>query len=200
MELDRARRLAQELMRAHGLVGWTFAFDRASTRAGMCRFTDRRISLSRPVTLQLDEAHVRDTVLHEIAHALVGPRHAHDAVWKATAQRIGATPRARMREPIQVARPWIGRCPAGHEMRRQRRPSAPMSCTTCHPVFTAAALFEWRHASGVPARMTSRYEAALARLRREASTAGSLRMLPAGRSGPADGPAVARRAGGAGCA
>ena len=29
-----------------------------------------------------------DTLLHEIAHAIVGPGHAHDAVWQTAARRI----------------------------------------------------------------------------------------------------------------
>jgi hypothetical protein len=33
-----------------------------------------------------------DTILHEIAHALVGPRHGHDTVWKAKCTDIGARP------------------------------------------------------------------------------------------------------------
>ena len=35
---------------------------------------------------------VRDTILHEIAHALVGPGHGHDAVWKRKCREVGARP------------------------------------------------------------------------------------------------------------
>ena len=38
-----------------------------------------------------DDAEIEDTLLHEIAHALVGRRHHHDAVWRAKAREIGCT-------------------------------------------------------------------------------------------------------------
>jgi len=34
---------------------------------------------------------IENTVLHEIAHAIVGNEHYHDRVWKECAQRIGCT-------------------------------------------------------------------------------------------------------------
>lgn len=34
---------------------------------------------------------IQDTVLHEIAHAIVGNKHHHDRIWKDCAQRIGST-------------------------------------------------------------------------------------------------------------
>ena len=34
---------------------------------------------------------IQDTVLHEIAHAIVGNNHYHDRVWRDCAQRIGCT-------------------------------------------------------------------------------------------------------------
>lgn len=34
---------------------------------------------------------IQDTVLHEIAHAIVGNKHHHDRVWKDCAQRIGCS-------------------------------------------------------------------------------------------------------------
>lgn len=34
---------------------------------------------------------IEDTVLHEIAHAIVGNKHHHDKVWRDCAQRIGCT-------------------------------------------------------------------------------------------------------------
>jgi predicted SprT family Zn-dependent metalloprotease len=39
-----------------------------------------------------DEAKVKDTILHEIAHALVGAGHGHNHVWKRKCIEIGAKP------------------------------------------------------------------------------------------------------------
>lgn len=70
MNLVAASRLARELMDQHGLKAWTFEFDDAVRRAGMCSYGKRRISLSAPLTRIHDEREVRDTILHEVAHAI----------------------------------------------------------------------------------------------------------------------------------
>ena len=71
MDLQHARQLAIDLIEAHGLAPrWKFAFDRAIRRFGNCDYTRRRITLSAPLTLLNDEEKVKDTILHEIAHAL----------------------------------------------------------------------------------------------------------------------------------
>jgi hypothetical protein len=58
-------------MREHQLLPkWSFQFDSAKLAFGKCNFTDRVISLSRHLVELNNEAEVRDTVLHEIAHAL----------------------------------------------------------------------------------------------------------------------------------
>lgn len=90
--------LARGLMDRHGLGEWTFAFLEAKRRLGDCHFEDRLIRIGRAHALDAGEAEVRDTILHEIAHALAGPEARHGPAWKAIARRIGATPRANVYE------------------------------------------------------------------------------------------------------
>ena len=67
----RARRLALGLMREHRVPGdWLFEFDRSKVRFGRCHYGRKEISLSRHLVELNDEAEVRETILHEIAHAL----------------------------------------------------------------------------------------------------------------------------------
>ncbi|MBQ6668578.1 MAG: SprT-like domain-containing protein [Deltaproteobacteria bacterium] len=89
--LDFVRGLAAELFVQHNLVDWRFTFDRATRRAGSCCHTDRTITLAYEFARQAPDAELRETLLHEIAHALVGPRHNHDAVWRAKALAIGCS-------------------------------------------------------------------------------------------------------------
>ncbi|WP_240917889.1 SprT family zinc-dependent metalloprotease [Phycicoccus sp. HDW14] len=91
MEVQQALAMGRRLLREHGLDGWSIVADRAKTRAGVCRFGRRQIGISAPLTALHSEDEVRDTLLHEIAHALVGPEHGHDEVWRATAVRIGCS-------------------------------------------------------------------------------------------------------------
>lgn len=90
--------MARRLMEEHGLPDWTLAFVEARRRLGDCHFRDRVIRISRAHALQASEEQIRDTVLHEIAHAIAGPEAGHGPLWKATARRIGATPRAKSYE------------------------------------------------------------------------------------------------------
>ncbi len=118
--------LARQLMELHGLTSWKFKFDRAKLRAGLCSYSRKCISLSiYYVNHNQDKPDdVRDTILHEIAHALAGSEHGHDVVWKAICLRIGARP-LRCYDSSIVEMPkgrWRAVCPGcSKEFRRHRR-------------------------------------------------------------------------------
>ena len=108
---DSLELLQQSLLR-HGLSDWTGGLDNARRRFGMCNFSKKHISLSRPLCELNDETEVRDTVLHEIAHALAWQRHGkncgHDKRWKAICVEIGARPEACYDDGVvQPAAPWV---------------------------------------------------------------------------------------------
>ncbi|GAA6526021.1 SprT-like domain-containing protein [Intrasporangium sp. DVR] len=145
MELSAALKLGRELMAVHGLGDWTLNLDRARTRAGVCRPAKREISLSAHLTRLHPEAEVRDTILHEIAHALVGPGHGHDAVWRARARAIGCTgERCSSADAPGIVGDWVGTCAAGHRTTRHRMPSRVALCTRCAGP-EAARVFDWTH-------------------------------------------------------
>ena len=133
-----ARNLAWELMRLHGLSdqGWRFRFDHARRRFGSCRYREKAITLSRPLTLLNAEPEVRDTLLHEIAHALC-PGDNHGPRWRAKCREIGARP-ARCYTDATVASP--PRAPARYEygcqscgwwVERRRRAANRYVCAKC---------------------------------------------------------------------
>ncbi|MDN5796507.1 MAG: SprT-like domain-containing protein [Intrasporangium sp.] len=148
MELSEALSVARALVREHGLDGWTVGLDRAKARAAACHFRDRRITLSGHLTALHAEHEVRDSILHEIAHALVGPRHGHDEVWRATALAIGSSGTRCVQDGPAVTGNWWGRCGAGHRTTRHRRPERVMTCAQCSPAFDVRHLIEWTYRGG----------------------------------------------------
>jgi len=91
MNLKRAEMFALDLFKYYGLSDWTFTFDRSITRLGYCQHKIKTISLGKHATEVNSEEQVLNTLMHEIAHALVGGRHGHDNVWKVKAKEIGCT-------------------------------------------------------------------------------------------------------------
>ena len=94
MNLSVAQVLAVKLMKKHGLIekGWSFEYDNAVKRFGVCRFRPKVIGLSRKLVLLNDVEKVEDTILHEIAHAIAGHKAGHGIEWKNVCVRIGAKP------------------------------------------------------------------------------------------------------------
>jgi hypothetical protein len=154
-DAEEVARLADELIAAHlPGRGWRFGLDNARRRAGACDYARRRITVSRHLVAGSPIDEVRQVLLHEIAHALAGSRAAHGPVWRRTARGIGYTGSRLHEKPIaEGLAPWVGRCPAGHEHHRFRRPSAPLSCGICARRFSSAALIVWerREVVGAPA-------------------------------------------------
>ena len=122
--------LGAALFQEHGLKGWRLTLDHARRRAGQCDYRTKTISLSRHYVRYAEKAHIKDTILHEIAHALVGPHHGHDAIWRQKAREIGCTATRCHTLEFSTAR-WVMRCPKGcFEVARHRRKSN-MVCATC---------------------------------------------------------------------
>ncbi len=84
---------ARSLLEQHHLAGWSFQFDNGRKRAGCCQYGTKVISLSYAFAKQAAEEELTDTILHEIAHALVGKMHNHDEVWRAKAIELGCSGR-----------------------------------------------------------------------------------------------------------
>jgi hypothetical protein len=117
--------LAHDLMSLHGLVpqGWRFAFDHARKRAGCCKYGRKLITLSRHFVAMNDEATVRETLLHEIAHALTPGAH-HGPAWYAKAREIGSNGRRLYGEETAMpAGKWAATClRCKRVVRRHKRP------------------------------------------------------------------------------
>ena len=131
---------AQELMQKHNLTDWTFRFDNAKRRGGLCNYRKKEISLSIGFCNKASYDEIVNVCLHEIAHALVGPGHHHNAVWRAKAKEIGCT--AERCHRVEFTEPkYIIRCNAcktefkRHRMNarlRHRLSTNKGTCRRCH--------------------------------------------------------------------
>ena len=138
-----ARVLALDLMARHGLRGWHFAFNRRKRCMGLCRYEKCAIELSEYLVERNSAEEVRDTILHEIAHALVGLGHGHDAVWRRKCLEIGARPERCGQADMPEGR-WQARCGAcGQEFRRHRRPKR-VTGWFCRPCGPGPGKLTWR--------------------------------------------------------
>lgn len=104
-----AEQAAWDLLAEYGLDGWTFKWDRAVRRWGQCNYRARTISCSEPL-MSRNPGHFTETVRHEIAHALVGPGHGHDATWRTQARAIGADPVTCHAADEPVPARWAATC------------------------------------------------------------------------------------------
>lgn len=91
-KLEFTQSLANELMQEHGLSEWKFQLSNQKERVGECRHAEKVIRYSQHYIEKTPESEIRDTILHEIAHALVGSGHGHDWTWKMKCLEIGAKP------------------------------------------------------------------------------------------------------------
>ncbi|MDX2376652.1 SprT-like domain-containing protein [Microbacterium sp. LRZ72] len=144
-DLARVRAWADALISRHLDESWSFGFDNAKRRAGLCDFTRKRISVSRYLAARYDDDTNQQTLLHEVAHAMAGASVGHGPEWKRTARALGYTGGTTHRgETATELAPWVGTCPAGHTAYRYRRPARAMSCVACAPRFDKRHLFRWQ--------------------------------------------------------
>lgn len=135
MDLQDAEDLAHNLLDEHNLsYTWTFGFDNAVERSGLCSYRRNHISLSRHYVRAVDEREVRDTILHEIAHALCGKEHNHDDVWRLKHISIGGSGRRTSPDYADAPPRWEGTCPnCGNRYTRHRLAKGvkTRACTPC---------------------------------------------------------------------
>jgi predicted SprT family Zn-dependent metalloprotease len=142
-----AQTLARSLMNAHGLEHWRFAFGRGKNRLGCCDYTTRTISLSADYVDLNPEPLIRNTILHEIAHALT-PGAKHGPVWKSMCLRIGARAErlARASEVVMSPSKYVLACPCCNVKEpRHRRPTRNYYCGACYQRTRARHVLVLRH-------------------------------------------------------
>ncbi len=94
MNIEQTKTLVTDLLVRYELYGqgWRFVLSRGKSLLGSCNYRQKQIKVSRYLIERGTDAEVRDTVLHEIAHALVGGKVGHNWIWRAKCREIGAKP------------------------------------------------------------------------------------------------------------
>lgn len=153
-ELDRVRRWADALIALYlDPDVWTFEFDNAKTRAGLCNYAAKRITVSRYLAARYEDDDIHQILLHEVAHALAGSRAGHGPRWRAIAVDLGYVgKRLHGGSVADELAPWVGTCPSGHTHYRYRRPAQALACGSCSRRFDTANLIAWVHREVSPAQ------------------------------------------------
>ncbi|CAN5521562.1 hypothetical protein BH11PLA2_BH11PLA2_21720 [soil metagenome] len=152
MDLPKLVAQAQQELLQHGLTDWTFRFANTKRRLGACHFHRKRIEIARYYAANSADEHVIDTLRHEIAHALAGPKAAHGPAWKAIAIKLGAKPKAcdTSKEAIVEQGDWQATCPACEQkFHRYKRPKS-LTGYRCRCAAASPITFEFK---GDPARL-----------------------------------------------
>ncbi|MGV8881720.1 MAG: SprT-like domain-containing protein [Rhodoglobus sp.] len=143
-DLTRVRVWADALIVMHLDASWTFAFDNAKRRAGLCNYTTKRISVSRYLAGRYEDDEIHQILLHEVAHAMAGPKAGHGPRWKAIGKEIGYEGKRLHDGAIaEEHASWVGHCPAGHEFFRYRAPTRMSACAKCAKRFDPKNAIVW---------------------------------------------------------
>lgn len=150
MEIHQVNDLARTLMDSHNLYGWGFRLDKSVRRFGACHYRSRVISLSRKLVELNPIETVKNTLLHEIAHALAPRGAGHGREWKRIAISIGCDGSRcyNSSEVATVAPKYTGECPnCNRIINRHRRMR--LACGKCcknlnQGNFSESYLFIWK--------------------------------------------------------
>lgn len=139
MNVRQAWEQGREILNDLGLGGWSLGFDRAKQRAGACHQSKQIITLSEHYVRLNEWEEIRNTILHEAAHALAGPGHGHDYAWRNECYKLGISP-DRCYDPKNVEMPKgniIYECPThGEQHRGHRMPKRTYICRKCKSKLT----------------------------------------------------------------
>lgn len=142
---DLVRNLAEAVMaKKIDMNFWTFGYDNAKRRFGLCAYDTQHISVSRYLVdlHSLDET--MQVVFHEVAHAMCGKAAGHGKRWLNTAKSLGY--RAEKLDGNNIAQEtanYVGVCPKGHDHYRFKKPIKGLSCGRCSPHYDVRYTIKW---------------------------------------------------------
>ena len=154
MDLQELEAIAERELLRHGLHDWSFGWAKTKRRQGACKYRSKRIEIAEYYATHNPPEQVIDTLLHEIAHALAGPKARHGPAWKAVAKKLGATPRAcdTCSETVVMPGDWQATCGACNKTYNKYKRPQSLTGYRCRCVARMSLSFQFM---GDPARQPS---------------------------------------------
>ena len=128
---------ARNQLRKHGLDNYSFTFIKSRGNIGYAEYDRKEVGIS-IYLLDYDEAAAKETLKHEIAHAMAyeetGDTGHNSEAFKAACKRIGADPAAFMQDEKYRKHnaTWIGTCgKCGAKYYFYAKPGKKLYCTRC---------------------------------------------------------------------
>lgn len=132
MKLQEAERLAKKLIAKH-CTEFVFKWDNAKCRFGQCNHYKKEISLSKKLVKINSEERVKDTILHEIAHALT-PGNNHNKIWKAKCLSLGGNGEIyiSLKKTNTITPKYKYECPnCGKKIFQHKKTNKKSACSNC---------------------------------------------------------------------
>ena len=140
MERKEIILMARDLMSKYSELSlWRFSFNNRKKSFGVCSYTTRTISISSYLCDSMTDIAIKDTLIHETAHALtIG--HGHDYVWRRKCAELGGVPQRTaslsksLRDGAILQSKYTLTCPCcGYKIPKHRAIKHSTSCGICHP-------------------------------------------------------------------
>ena len=132
--------MARDLMSKHSELDlWRFSFNNYKKAFGLCSYTTRTIYISSYFCDSMTDIAIKDTLIHETAHALTRGHH-HDNVWRRKCIELGGVPERTasvsksLIEGTILQSKYTLTCPCcGYKIPKHREMKRSISCGVCHP-------------------------------------------------------------------
>lgn len=130
------QRETRDLLEAHGLKGWKVLFERSLHRAGSCRYARKEIVYSVYFMETSSPEERRNTITHEVAHAIAGSHAGHGERWAKIHKELGGTASVKGLMPQALATHeyflWVGTCVnCGYRTGLEEEPDGVFACRAC---------------------------------------------------------------------